>query len=974
MKRKLLYASASVMLLLLPNLIFGQSAPNLGTTSTFALFSAVGAFNNTGASTVTGDVGTNAGAFNAFPPGVLVGQRHVADPASAQAATDVDVAYSYLSSVTCGTVIETTLGNGQVLTPDVYCLGAASSLNGDLILDGQGDPSKLFIFKINGALSTSTFSNVVLKNSASLCNVYWQINGQFELGDNSVFRGTIVANGALILLEGSSLFGRGLTREGAISLHNNVVSLERQSVAPTITANGPTTFCPGGSVILSGNTGGVWSNGATTPSITVTKAGDYFIKTNGGCGLGGTSNHIAVMVTSSSCALTGNGVICCQGKSTQICAPLSESSTYLWSNGATTNCITVSMAGNYSVTITTAEGCESVCSKTVTTPSAPVCNITGKSTICEGSATSLCATSGTGLTYLWSNGATSRCISVNEGGNYTVTVTKDKQHSSVCTKTVTETPAPSCIITGNSTIIKGETTQLCAPWSASSKYLWSTGETTNCITVSVEGAYSVTVTNAGGCKRTCKKIVKVTDAPSCSITGTATLCPGQSTQLCTPYGNGFTYLWSNGATTRCITVNAGGNYSVTVDKNESSSPTTCTKTVVVSSDLCCTLSGSNTICEGQSTQLCSPYGKGYTYLWNNGATTRCITVNKGGNYSATVTKDGNSTTCGKTVSVAPLACGITGSNTICQGSTSSLSGPSGTGYTYLWSTGETSRSIQISTGGTFSLQLTRNGCTNTCSKTVTVPSPTSVITGDNVICAGESTQLCGAYGYGYTYLWSTGATSRCLSVDGAGTFTLTVSKNGCTSTSTRRVMENPIPSCSITGNLFPTPGATTTLCAPEGLSSYRWSTGETTRCITVDCTGTYSLVTRSFECRSSCSVVVDYYSSTSANSTARSSSSANASFGDEAVGAESHIEVNAYPNPFYSTATIEFKNAAAGSQVVIELFSTTKDKVATLFDGRAEPGGLYKVQVNAANLPAGIYVYRITNGYQVISKKLILSR
>lgn len=54
-------------------------------------------------------------------------------------------------------VIGTTLGNNQVLTPNIYCLGAASSLNGDLILDGEGDPNAIFIFKINGALSTSTF-------------------------------------------------------------------------------------------------------------------------------------------------------------------------------------------------------------------------------------------------------------------------------------------------------------------------------------------------------------------------------------------------------------------------------------------------------------------------------------------------------------------------------------------------------------------------------------------------------------------------------------------------------------------------------------------------------------------------------------------------------------------------------------------------------------------------------------------------
>jgi len=109
------------MLLLRPFLSFGQ-APNLGSTSSFALFSAVGAFNNSGLTTITGDIGTNVGAFNIM--GVtLIGQSHVADPATATAATDVDLAYGMISTVTCGSVIATTMGGGQSLLPNVYCLG-----------------------------------------------------------------------------------------------------------------------------------------------------------------------------------------------------------------------------------------------------------------------------------------------------------------------------------------------------------------------------------------------------------------------------------------------------------------------------------------------------------------------------------------------------------------------------------------------------------------------------------------------------------------------------------------------------------------------------------------------------------------------------------------------------------------------------------------------------------------------------------
>ncbi len=206
----------AVILLLLQSFSFGQTAPNLGTTSGFALFTAAGAFNVTGSSTVvTGDVGTNNGAFNGFAPGTLTGTKHVADPTSTLAATDVATAYSDLNQG--GSVIGVGLG-GQTLTQGVYQTGAASTLNGNITLDGGGNSNALFIIRIGGALSVSASSTVTLINSASLCNVYWQIDGKFDLEDGAIFEGTLIATGAINLLGSSTLLGRGLSTAGAISL------------------------------------------------------------------------------------------------------------------------------------------------------------------------------------------------------------------------------------------------------------------------------------------------------------------------------------------------------------------------------------------------------------------------------------------------------------------------------------------------------------------------------------------------------------------------------------------------------------------------------------------------------------------------------------------------------------------------------------------------------------------------------------
>jgi len=430
----------------MPNLIFGQ-VPNLGVASSFAVFTANGAFSNIGATIVTGDIGTNVGAFSGFPPGIVIGQIHVADPVSAQAATDVDVAYNFMGGITCGIVIGTTLGSNQVLTPDIYCIGGASMLTGDLILDAEGDPNALFIFKINGALSTSTFSNVILLNSASLCNVYWQINGAFSLGDSSVFRGTILANGAISLLEGSSLLGRGLSRSGAIDLHNNIVTIGLVPIPSIISANGATTFCAGDSVTLSGNTGGVWSTGATTSSIIVKTSGDYFVTNTNSCG-SVTSNHILVNVNPLPTATTGNNATICNSSGMNTSVTLGASSTpghtYSWTPNTGLNSATISnpvaspsITTTYTLTETiTATGCTKSNSVTVTVIPFPNCAITGGNTFCQGQSTQLCTPAGS-TSYLWNTGATTNCITINTVGTYSVTVTNSNGCSSTCSKTVT---------------------------------------------------------------------------------------------------------------------------------------------------------------------------------------------------------------------------------------------------------------------------------------------------------------------------------------------------------------------------------------------------------------------------------------------------------------------------------------------------------------------------------------------------------
>ncbi len=312
MKTKLLLFILVALHLSLSSVIFAQ-APALGAASGFALFTSTGALNNTGASSISGDVGSNSAATTGFPPGIIHG--NIYNPPNsllAQAATDVGTAYGYLSTLG-GTVIGVLLGSGQIVTPGIYQTGAASSLTGNLTLDAQGDPNAIFIIRIGGAFTSSTFSSITLLNSAASCNVYWQIGGQFDLAGNSVFQGTIVVDGAINLLEGSSLFGRALSRAGAINTHNNIVSF-LPTTAGTI--SGTPIVCQGQTGFaysipaIANATAYVWTlpsgasiiSGATTNTISVNfsptaSSGNITVYATNACGNGIASPNYAITIS-----------------------------------------------------------------------------------------------------------------------------------------------------------------------------------------------------------------------------------------------------------------------------------------------------------------------------------------------------------------------------------------------------------------------------------------------------------------------------------------------------------------------------------------------------------------------------------------------------------------------------------------------------------------------------------------------------
>ena len=216
MKTKLLNTITATLLFLIPNVNFAQ-APPLGTAADFVLFSTVGAVSNSGISQLTGNVGTNSGLNSGF--GNVNGGMHQSDGASATCAADLLTAYNQLNSTVPTLFPAPLLGNGQVLTPGVYSISAAATLNLDLTLNGLGNPNAVFIFQIAGPLSTNADSKVKLINLAKACNVFWKIEGLVSMAPGTMMKGTVIANNAAINMNtNDTLEGRALSTSGAVTV------------------------------------------------------------------------------------------------------------------------------------------------------------------------------------------------------------------------------------------------------------------------------------------------------------------------------------------------------------------------------------------------------------------------------------------------------------------------------------------------------------------------------------------------------------------------------------------------------------------------------------------------------------------------------------------------------------------------------------------------------------------------------------
>lgn len=324
-----------------------------------------------------------------------------------------------------------------------------------------------------------------------------------------------------------------LTADGG-ETHTMEVVVNPLPSEPTITADGPTTFCAGESVNLSSSNAFSyeWSNGETTSSINVVSSGNYSVTITDENGCSATSADEVVSVEQSPVIALGavNEPTSCGTATGSIEVTGTGTGDISWTGAATGSDNGVSLpytitglaAGAYSITFTNALGCSSnTLNQSISDPSAPaapVISTDGPTTFCDGNDVVLTSSEATGNT--WSNGETTQSITVSTSGSYSVTITDGSGCSSTSdevTVTVNDSPeTPVITADGPLEFCSGESVELTS--SSATDNTWSNGETTQSITVSTSGTYEVTVENEFGCSESSDVLdVEVNELPTVTL-------------------------------------------------------------------------------------------------------------------------------------------------------------------------------------------------------------------------------------------------------------------------------------------------------------------------------------------------------------------------------------------------------------------------------------------------------------------------
>ncbi|MCB9232350.1 MAG: gliding motility-associated C-terminal domain-containing protein [Bacteroidia bacterium] len=601
-------------------------------------------------------------------------------------------------------------------------------------------------------------------------------------------------------------------------------------------------ICQGNSTVLNagpGMSGYLWApGGQTSQTISVNTSGNYSVTVTdfNTCTQ---TDDINITVNPLPVVNLGPDVTKCPGTPAVLNAGTGFLS-YLWNTGGTNQTVSVTPVGQYSVIATDANNCQGkdtiqVFNHNVTPP-----NLGPDFSVCAGTPAVIGA--GVGFnSYLWNTGATTQNISVLFPGTYWVQTVDINGCISSDTIVIGVNTPPVVNLGPDTTVCQGSSIILDAGPGFTS-YSWSNGGNGQTKSVSAQGTYTVTVTDANGCTASDQIFVSLDPGPAFTLGPDTTICPGDAIIL--DPGSGFvSTVWNTGATTHFIQVSNPGSYTVTVT-NANGCTGSDTRQVFNYPAATPNLGPDRGICSG-ATEVLSTGGAYINYAWSTGQSGAAINVTNPGTYSVVVT-DPNTCTGTDTVNLFAFPDPVVdlGPDTVvCNGG--SLLLDAGNGWaSVLWGNGSTSNTFNVTGPGTYTVTVTDgNGCEATDQILVNLNPAIVVNLGpDQAICDSGFIMLDAGSGL-EGYLWNDGSTNQWLFVTQAGNYSVVVTDQyGCTGTDNINISTTAISNAPLLGpDQVYCNGDFILLDPGDGYVSYQWNTGAQSQYLIVDTTGTFAV-------------------------------------------------------------------------------------------------------------------------------------
>ncbi|NCC98575.1 MAG: T9SS type B sorting domain-containing protein, partial [Bacteroidia bacterium] len=471
---------------------------------------------------------------------------------------------------------------------------------------------------------------------------------------------------------------------------------------------------------------------------------------------------------------------------------------------------------------------------------------------------------------------------VTAPNNYSVTVTNDDNGCFATSPAITITEdktAPTATITSTTTVLTCVITSITISASTdavNASYLWSNGETTPSIDVTLPDTYSVQITNNdNGCSTISNQII-ITDGsnkPTATITSTATEITCQITSITISASTdavNASYLWSTGEINSYIEVTEAGTYSVQITNNDNSCSQISNEIIITDSSdrpsATITTTGTELTCAISSITLTAETdAANVMYYWSTTESTSSIEVSGAGDYTVTITNLDNH--CSSTSlpveitenKVVPLA-NVTSSATELTCTTTSITLTASTDVTnasYLWSTNETTSEIDVTTAGNYSVEVTNedNGC-STISLPVSITedkvAPTATISSTETVltCIRTSITLTAVTNAtNASYLWEDGSAQISFDATSTGNYSVEITNNdnGCSTTSNSIVItedvNKPVAAIQSLSTIITCDQTSIDLQALTDAvnASYLWSEGSVDPAINVNAAGNYTV-------------------------------------------------------------------------------------------------------------------------------------